>query len=165
MRLLTLIRHAKAGLQGAGLGDMERPLDDSGRADAHMMGRRLAAVGCRPALFVSSPAERARRTAEAIALAVGYPETEIEFAPELYGAGVRELLEVARGVAHHLEHALLVAHNPGITDFLACLCDSSLRSMPPCGIARLELDITSWTEVGPGCGREIDFDYPMREAL
>ena len=163
VRLLTLIRHAKSSWQHAGLGDFERPLNDRGRLEVQSMGRRLAAIDFRPALLVTSPAERALDTAQAIAWEIGCPRSAIDPVADLYGAGVRQLVDVVRGLDPQLEDVALVAHNPGITDFFAWLCDSPIQNVPPCGVARLELEIASWSEIAPGCALQLDFDYPKRD--
>ncbi|WP_197495909.1 SixA phosphatase family protein [Acidihalobacter yilgarnensis] len=73
MKTLTLLRHAKSSWKQPDLSDFERPLNGRGREDAPEMGHRLARRGLQPTHIVSSPAVRARATAEAVADALGYP--------------------------------------------------------------------------------------------
>lgn len=162
MRRLTLIRHAKSSHQDPGLDDFDRPLNARGRRDAPEMGRRLAAANARPDLIVSSPAERAARTSEAIAEPLGYAASRIVFDRALYLASSGGMLEVTRALDDGSPHAALVGHNPGLTEFVNVLSDAAIENVPTSGIVRLELDVDHWREAGPGCAKLIDFDYPKR---
>ena len=71
-RQLTLLRHAKSSWDGTHVKDRDRPLNERGERDAPLMGRRLRARGARPTLILTSPALRARRTAQVIASEINY---------------------------------------------------------------------------------------------
>ena len=63
MKTLILIRHAKSSWDAPGMSDSERPLNERGKKDAPEMAKRLRKRGLKIDAFVSSPAERALRTA------------------------------------------------------------------------------------------------------
>src|SRR4029434_8634311 len=77
MKTLFLIRHAKSSWDDAALSDKDRPLDDRGKRDAPKMGKRLAKRDVKPDLILSSPAVRARTTAEIIAKKLDYKRNDI----------------------------------------------------------------------------------------
>lgn len=64
-----LIRHANAGARGAFSNDLERPLDEIGRAQADAIGERLADAGIERVL--ASAAIRCIQTVEPLARRVG----------------------------------------------------------------------------------------------
>ncbi len=161
MKLLTLIRHAKSSWRDPGLDDFDRPLNRRGERDAPVMGGRLAAVDPPPERFVSSPAARARRTAEVIAAAVDTDAAPV-FERALYLASPGRMLGVVQDLDDALDHVAVVAHNPGTTEFANALADVRIDNVPTCGIVRLELDVASWRDAAPGCARLLDFDYPKR---
>ncbi len=77
MKQLTLIRHAKSSWSDLSRGDFDRPLNARGLRDAPRMGAHLKEAGLAPVdRIVSSPALRARTTAECIAEALGVDESE-----------------------------------------------------------------------------------------
>lgn len=164
MKRLTLVRHAKSSWKDASLSDFERPLNARGERDAPRMGARLAAAGFRPERLVSSPARRARATAQSLAAAIGYPEGEIVFEPQLYDATPDALLAVIRALPADAAHVALVAHNPGLTDLSNRLSDVHIDDIPTTGVVQLELAVEAWERVEPRCGRLLDFDYPKRPA-
>jgi phosphohistidine phosphatase len=163
LKLLTLIRHAKSSWKREDLTDFERPLNDRGERDAPRMGERLAAEGVRPERIVSSSAVRAEQTARKIAEALGLEPDVLVLERSLYLASPAGLLETVRGLDAGLEHAALVAHNPGITDFVNRLANVRIDNVPTCGIARLRLEIDRWSDAEEGCAELIDFDYPKRK--
>jgi len=134
---IFLVRHAKSSWTDFSLSDFERPLDERGRRDAPVMSEYLKNKGIVPKAMISSPAMRAKTTAQVFdnifhvgisyvdALYHGHPE---DFMNELYGLG------------EDVDCVMLFAHNPGIT-FAANLVDfGCIDNVPTCGVVELELD-------------------------
>lgn len=162
MRHLTLIRHAKSSWKDPGTSDFDRPLNKRGERDAPRMGERLARGGEPPELIVSSSAVRAARTAHVIAEQLGIEPAEMVLGTELYLASPNQLLDLVRMLDPGIEHAALVAHNPGITDFVNALAKCEIDNMPTCAIARLKLDVERWGDTDYGSAELLDFDFPKR---
>ncbi len=162
MKRLTLVRHAKSSWKDASVADFERPLNERGKRDAPRMGARLAAAGFRPDLLVSSPAKRARATAERIASAIDYPAERIVFEEGLYDASPDELLAVIQALPAGLAHVALVAHNPGLSELHNRLADRRIDDIPTGGVVQLELSVGEWKQVRAGCARLLAFDYPKK---
>jgi phosphohistidine phosphatase len=162
MKRLTLVRHAKSSWKETGLTDHDRPLNKRGKRDAPMMGERLREQGESPDLLVSSTAKRARKTAEVIAAAIGYPPEAIAYDPRLYLSGVDELLNVIGDLDDEKEHVMLFGHNPGLTALANRLSDAALENVPTCGVYSVELAIDRWRDVGKHPGQLRLYDYPKR---
>jgi phosphohistidine phosphatase len=97
-----------------------------------------------------------------MAAALGRPETWITWLRPLYMAAPGQLLAALQELDDGVAHAALVGHNPGLTELAEMLTHAGIDNVPTCGIVRIELDVERWREVGPGCGRVVDFDYPKR---
>lgn len=164
MKRLTLIRHAKSDWD-TGRPDFDRPLNERGEAAAPYMAARLAQGYARPDLLASSPAVRALRTAALIARGIGIQESAIRTEASLYNASVRQLLDCVRATEDGVGHLMLVAHNPGITDLANQLTGSRIDEMVTCAVLGADLEITSWHETRPGCGRVRYYDYPKNPSL
>ena len=160
-RFLTLVRHAKSSWKDPLLDDFDRPLNKRGRQNAPSMGRRLAAAGYRPDLIISSPARRARETAQLIAeeLAVA-EEAPILYEPGIYGANETELLGIIRNFDDSCYEVALVGHNPGLTELASLLAACRIENIVTCGVVRLELDLPAWRQARAQCGRMLFYDYP-----
>ena len=64
MKTLLLVRHAKSSWDLATLNDFDRSLNERGKKDAPVMAQRLLDRKIDINTFVSSPAKRAKKTAE-----------------------------------------------------------------------------------------------------
>ena len=162
-RVLYLVRHAKSSWSHEGLLDRDRPLNRRGERDAPRMARRLAARDRPPEAIVSSPAVRARTTAEIFAEEFGISGSDFRIDPDLYGAGVVDLLESARGFSDDVYSALLFAHDPGLTELAGALSQYEIAHLPTCGVVTVEFQIGRWQEVEVTSGRVIHFDFPKRD--
>lgn len=163
MKRLILIRHAKSSWGDPDLADRERPLNDRGKRDAPMMGRRLKQEHqANPDLILSSPAKRALKTARIIAAVIGYPGEKIEIKDSLYASGVHAMLDVIHYLDDALEEVMLFGHNPDITSLANALSDHQIENIPTCGVLRVDFEIKSWKEVAPGRGVIKFFDYPKK---
>lgn len=160
-KTLILVRHAKSSWAEAGLSDHDRPLNERGKRDAPFMARRMAESGLTIDQIVSSPANRALTTARHYADALGIPHSDIQVAPSIYEADVRELMEVINRLDDSKNTVLLFGHNPGFS-YLIQYLNGSMLHMPTNGVAQLELATPTWEGVGTGCATLVDFDYPKK---
>jgi phosphohistidine phosphatase len=162
MRRLTLIRHAKSSWDDASLSDFERPLNPRGHKNAPLMATVLQQQGIRLDLILSSPATRARSTAEYIASGLAYPPEQLRFIDELYGADSATLLRVVHGLPDAAQHVALVAHNPGLTDFCNLLGAAGIDNLPTCAVATIRFEVAAWQAVNRDSGVLERYEYPRK---
>ena len=163
MKTLTLIRHAKSSWNNPGLRDFDRPVNDRGKRDLPHMAERFAESYGAPELIVSSPAKRARKTARGFAKAVGLEKDDVSFEERIYEAWLDTLLEIVWSLDDGVDDAVLVGHNPTFTELCEWLSGAGIANMPTCAVARIELDVERWSEVGRRSGSLVSFDYPKKE--
>lgn len=158
MKLLTLLRHAKSDWSEEGLADFDRPLKDRGRRDAPQMGEYFARLELVPDLIVSSPAKRARQTAELFAVAAGL-RRDICWVDNLYMASSGELISVLRTLPDDAGHVLLIGHNPGLEQLASQLIGADAYGMalglrlPTSAAAHIALGVDTWREVQANTGQ------------
>jgi len=161
-RTLIVVRHAKSSWANAALADHDRPLNARGERDAPVMAARLAARGPVPDFILSSSAKRALATADFFAEALSLGERSVIVRPEIYGAGVEDMLELLQGLDDEMTVALVVGHNPTFTELVDLLDGDSIGHLPTCGVVTLEMDDAPWAAVHEGMFRIVDFDYPKK---
>ncbi|MDG4881382.1 histidine phosphatase family protein [Mesorhizobium sp. WSM4884] len=113
MSKLYLLRHAKAGWALPGVRDFDRPLDESGMADAETMGDAMRARNYVPDVTLCSNARRARQTLEGLA---GRTDIgRVLFLDTLYSEDAAGYLDIIRrnGGTGSL---LVIGHNPMTED-------------------------------------------------
>lgn len=156
MKTLLLARHAKSDWGVPGLSDHDRPLNSRGRRDAPVMARRLSDEGIMLDHVVSSTAVRARSTAAEYAAAAGVDVIE---EPLLYGASARSILAIAAALPDDSEVAMLVGHNPGMSDAVVELTGAFI-ALPTCAVAECAVDVGSWSELVEESGRLLRLRTP-----
>jgi phosphohistidine phosphatase len=156
MKTLLLARHAKSEWGIHGLSDHDRPLNGRGRRDAPAMARNLVEDGLTVQRIVSSTATRARSTADQYAAPFGL---EVIEEAALYAASAGTILEVAAALPDEVDVAMLVGHNPGMTDATAELT-AAFVEFPTCAVAECAVDIGSWAELIEGSGRMLRLRTP-----
>jgi len=160
MKILTLIRHAKSSWDHPGLEDIDRPLNPRGRKDAPLMGSVLARQGFAPQRFISSPALRALRTAEAIVAALGRPASAITLDDRWYRFDAAGLLEVLRSLSPKLRWVACVGHNPALTDLARGLGAQDLDNLPTGAAAQLHFETDDWQRIGVVKACQVKIDRP-----
>ncbi len=162
-RRLSLMRHAQADNPLLDQQDWDRPLTRRGQLDASEMARRLKAEKRKPDVILCSPAVRTRQTAEVLMKC--FPNAQLQFVEELYLADPAQLMQAIHEYGEHAAHLLVVAHNPGITELADELsAERSIEAMPTGAIVTAEFELTSWQDLLPATGTEVEFDYPQRPA-
>jgi phosphohistidine phosphatase len=155
MKLLTIVRHAKAVPGTANQPDFDRPLAEKGYKQIGRVAPAIRACPLAPDRIVSSPALRAAHTAERLAEAIGFAG-EIAFEPHIYEAAPLTLLEILRQQPAPAQHVALVGHNPGLEMLVSGLCsgdDARLNvHLTTAGVAHIELEIAHWRQARWGAG-------------
>jgi phosphohistidine phosphatase len=160
-RRLTLVRHAKSSWADPGISDADRPLNERGERDAPTMGRHLATLGFRPTLFLTSPAVRARQTAQVVARELGYPAEFLQREPELYLATPGQICAVVAREAGTLRDVVVCGHNPGLTELANRLVGAgSLDNLPTCGVFAVTLKLRTWADLEGAQGELALFTCP-----
>jgi phosphohistidine phosphatase len=162
MKTLYIIRHAKSDWNDPSLSDFERPLNKRGQKNAPFMGELLAHNNVHPDLIVSSPAVRAKMTAQEIAKKVGYDTKEIVYAEGLYLADIDAIEEVLKKAPSSKNTVLLVGHNPGLTLFAEYISGYDIDNIPTCGIFCVTLKNDDCKSIGKGMAEFVSFDYPKK---
>lgn len=163
MKKLLLIRHGKSDWSKPGLRDFDRTLNDRGLRNAPEMASRLMVRNLVPQEVVSSPAVRAKSTAEIFCGEWDYPVTDILFKEEIYEASASTLLRVINDLDDRFDSIALFGHNPGLTEIIIDLCNSDLYNLPTCGVVQISFPFESWKMVSRQTGDQLLFDYPKNE--
>lgn len=146
-RTLILLRHAKSAWPPE-VPDRSRPLAPRGRRDAPAVGRWLRQHAPPVDLVLCSPAVRARQTWQLLSAQFD-EEPPVYYDDRLYGAAA----EVFRTVSHELpaeaSTVLLVAHNPGLEEFVELLTGDTVV-LRTSALAVLT-NPGDWATAEPGC--------------
>ncbi|MBS1654610.1 MAG: histidine phosphatase family protein [Bacteroidetes bacterium] len=159
MKTLLLIRHAKSSWDNPAQSDFDRTLNERGKKDAPAMAERLYYRDIALDAIISSPAKRAKKTAEYFAKQYDL-EDKIIFKTELYLAETAAFFSVIEKLNDKYNCIAVFSHNPGITDFANQLTIAKIDDMPTCSIFAVELQSKHWADIRNAEKDFLFFDYP-----
>lgn len=160
MKKLLLIRHAKSDWNDPSQKDFDRPLNERGKRDAPLMAHRLLDKKISVDAFISSPAKRARKTAEIFVNEFNRKKEEIIFSESLYLAVADVFFDVISKTPNEFISIAVFSHNPGITDFANLITNARIDNIPTCGIFAMKIKTDSWRDFKNAKKEFWFFDYP-----
>ena len=163
MKHLLLVRHAKSSWDDFGIKDSDRPLNERGKKDAPKMAKRLLKRDIMIDAFISSPAKRARKTAEAFLKAYDGNKDQIIFIEDLYLAGPSTFEKVIKNTNDRYHTIAIFSHNEGITEFANSLTETRTDNIPTCGVFAVKIKSRHWNDFADAKKEFWFFDYPKAE--
>lgn len=163
-RQLLLLRHGKSDWD-VDVDDFARPLKRRGKRAAQRMGSWLQQQGLIPDYVVSSPAERARNSAEKLVKAMGLTAQQVHYDSRLYAASLKQLLNALADCPKNAHRILLVGHNPGLESLLGYLNKDKLslpdndKLLPTATLATLEMP-QDWSELAKSSAKLLFITRP-----
>ena len=163
-KTLLLIRHAKSSWDDFSLSDFDRPLNERGKNDAPKMAKRLRKEGIKIDAFISSPAKRAKKTAEYFIKEFDQGKEDIIIISALYDAGLNDFSQTVKEINDKYDSAAIFSHNPGITAFANQLINNpEIDNMPTCSVFAIKADTDKWKDFAKAKKEFLFFDYPKKE--
>ena len=163
MKTLLIIRHAKSSWNDPNLSDFQRPLNERGKNDAPLMATKIKERKIGIDTFISSPAVRAKKTAEIFMHQLEADKKELILIPDLYEATLHQFYNTIGNLKDKWSTVALFAHNPGITDFINSLECYSIYDMPTCAVFASKIKIKKWKNFKEANKDFLFFDYPKNE--
>jgi len=161
MKNLLLMRHAKSSWGDSSLPDHQRPLNQRGKRDAPRMGKFLREQGVDLDAILCSTAVRARATAKGLLQEYTF-EGEISYYDDLYQADPETIVSVLNQLPGSVTTAMVIAHNPGLDDFLEIVCDEC-GHMTTANVAYIKYSIERWSDLRVVTRGELLYFWRPRE--
>jgi phosphohistidine phosphatase len=165
LKSLLLIRHAKSDWADPSLKDFDRPLNDRGKRDAPVMAHRLLDKKVQIDAFISSPAKRAKKTAELFASQYKQDKKDLILFDKLYLADTEAFYDVISQTDDDYSTIAVFSHNEGITNFANQLSDVRVDDMPTCSIFAVKMELKKWKDFREAEKEFWFFDYPKSNQL
>jgi len=160
MKTLFLARHAKSDWNQAGYSDFDRPLNSRGEIDAPVMASFLQ-KNYSIDLITSSDAARALATATEYQKILT-PDKNINQQHSLYNAAYFDINDVVKQLSDSYSAAMIVGHNPGMSDLVNFYCKNTIDDMPTCSVAVIQFAVSSWNEIQKATGELLAFEFPKK---
>ena len=115
--------------------------------------------------FISSPAKRAKKTAELFASQYKSDKKDIIFFEKLYLADTEAFFDVISQTDDAYSTIAIFSHNEGITQFANQLSDVRIDDMPTCSIFGVKMKLKKWKDFREAEKEFWFFDYPKSNQL
>ncbi len=149
MKQILIMRHGEP-LHTPGMDNFDLPLSDDGRKTAALKGVIMSRKGVLPDVILSSPALRAKTTAELAADSFGY-KGEILFDRRFYTDDGDFVVDTIMTLPENINRVLIVGHNPMLMDLVYALTSPpKFIQMNPATLVALTLKECEWIGLGPG---------------
>lgn len=134
------MRHAKSSHKNLNLNDHDRPLNTRGLNDAPRIHQELSRINFLPNLILVSSSTRTLETLSAMNFDSN--EVEIKIMPEIYLAGIDQLLLL---LEHCHDHGttMILGHNPGC-ELLINSLTGEWHEMPTASVALIYENNGNW---------------------
>ena len=164
MKTLLLVRHAKSSWDSLTLNDFDRPLNERGKNDAPIMAKRVKKRIIKIDAFISSPAKRAKKTAEYFIKEFGISEDDIIFLSALYDETIKDFETTIREIKDKHDCVAIFSHNPGITVFAnQLIANANIDNMPTCSVFAVKANVDKWKDFSKAKKDFLFFEYPKKE--
>lgn len=160
MKTLTLIRHAEAAAPNGKQTDFERRLNERGKCEVEIMAKRLEKQDFSFDQMFCSSAQRALSTAQTIYDTLAPNARPLRDELALYNVDVEQLYRFIETIDSNIHHAVLVAHNPGLSYLANDLLREPIQGMSTCTVAQLQLNINDWIEIQTDCAQLLSYNTP-----
>lgn len=160
-KLLVLVRHATAVAHEDFAKDFDRQLDPISKVEIDEVGKKLASLKISPNLAIASTAVRTTQTAHQLASYIGLDSNSIKFDKALYNASYKDILKIVEGIDNERDCAVIVGHNPGISQLASYLTtEKGGFQLPTCGVVVIGFENKKWQEISEGSGKAKHFFTP-----
>jgi phosphohistidine phosphatase len=153
VKYLFLLRHGQAEAGHAGTIDENRALTDIGIRQIKALAARFKEKIPTLDYVISSPAVRARQTADVFLRELTVPQYKLDFVTKLYsGTSIDTMKQVVASIDDRNRTLLIIGHNPVTEETATYFCPSFRSRLPPGGLVALTLPVTTWKGLRQGTG-------------
>jgi phosphohistidine phosphatase len=156
MKTIYIVRHAKSSWDAGDLPDERRPLMEKGKKRTKKLIEYFLENHIKVDYIISSHAVRALETAKILAHGIKYPVENIKIDPGIYHADGESLISHFYGLPEQFDSAMIVGHNPALTDLANLFLLSPIENLPTSGVVSISFDADQWNKV-PVANRKTNF--------
>lgn len=152
---LLIVRHAHAEEYAESGKDFDRKLTQKGISMAQEMATVLSQEHLNFDLICSSPASRAKHTAELFAQQLAYPIDKISFMQGIYEANLYSLVALINRFDEAKDTIAIFGHNPAFTYLADYLGDTPIDGLPKAGMVLIDFGQNTWASISQASGKTI----------
>ena len=160
MKKIFVLRHSKSSWKDSSLGDFHRPLNSRGKTDAPMMSSYLSTRIDMIDFLHCSSAIRTYDTSKYFIERINF--INIEYDESLYHSSALEIINNIKYYDEQYNSAMIIAHNPGLTNFINEITNIILDNLPTTALVEINFDCANWADISQDNSTVIDIKFPKQ---
>lgn len=161
MKTIVLTRHAKSSWEHDVI-DRERPLKKRGFNDAELVSQSFKERLIIPDAVFSSPANRALTTCKIFMKNLKIEAKCLSIIEDLYDFGGQNVMEFIKSMNEDYKTVMIFGHNHAFTSICNIFGDIYIDNLPTSGLAVIDFEVDSWSQVGRGSTRFTIFPRDLK---
>ncbi len=149
MKTWIMMRHGKSSWE-LQVSDVDRPLNQRGIDDAHLMGSFLASKNVQVDAAYTSPANRAAHTALIVTKEMDIPFYRLSVSKMLYDFSGEYVLEFVRCLPDEQNTIITFGHNHACTSLAYSLGGFQGNNIPTASAVLFRFDVSLWASITTG---------------
>jgi phosphohistidine phosphatase len=167
MKILFVLRHAKAKRSHSSGVDHARCLNARGRDAAERIGAYMTNKRYDPDIILCSSSARTIETSQRVTQSLNC-DVDVMVDDALYLAEPDRLLKTCQALDDLDSSVLIIGHNPGMQEFALLLVKNRngplaqklLGSFPTGALVVFQFEVEHWSDLAPGRGQLVDLIFP-----
>lgn len=160
MKKIIIIRHSKSSWKELSLGDFHRPLNNRGKTDGPIMANYLSSRISKISLLHCSSSLRTSETSKFFIERIKFDK--IQYDESLYHCSSSSILKIIMSYAEEFSSAMIIAHNPGLTNLINEVTRITLDNLPTTGLAEINFNCDLWSDISFKNSDLIDLKFPKQ---
>ena len=159
---MILMRHAKSSWE-LEVSDEDRPLQERGIRDAHLVAGHFREQGSKVDFVYSSPAIRALHTAGIFVRGIDHPFDRFRVDASLYDFSGERVREFVGQLHDELGTVALFGHNYAFTSLANAWGDRYIENLPTAGLVHIVFQEDRWSSISTGSIKHLLFPKQLRQ--
>ena len=134
------MRHGKSSWDFS-VSDRDRPLEERGISDAHLVASALENLDLKIHASFSSPANRALHTAMIVLRTLDFPFSKFHISNDLYDFSGESVVQFVKDLDDKLETVLIFGHNHAFTQIVNAFGNQYIENVPTAGLVQLNFEV------------------------
>ena len=160
MKKIFVLRHSKSSWKDLSLGDFHRSLNSRGKTDAPIMSSYLSTRVDMIDFLHCSSSVRTYETSKYFIERINF--INIEYDESLYHSSSLEIMNNIKYYDEQYNSAMIIAHNPGLTNLINEIADVILDNLPTTGLVEICFDCELWSDISQENSTVIDIKFPKQ---
>ena len=160
MKKIFVLRHSKSSWKDLSLGDFHRPLNSRGKTDGPMIASYLCDRIKKIDFLHCSSSIRTYETSQFFIDRIKF--IDIKYDESLYHCSSSLIINNIKHYKEQYYSAMIIAHNPGLTNLINEIADVLLDNLPTTGLVEICFDCTLWSDISQENSTVIDIKFPRQ---